>query len=77
MKSQMTPGRLALWSLVPLVAWVVLATTASLAAGDAVTDNKTLFDVVGTVLLGLTVLGLVGAGIAKVVQIGVTSSREP
>lgn len=75
----MTPGRLALWSLVPVALVLVeLAVLVVLAvAGVEVDSGHWAFQTISTTLLLLGLLGLIGAGVAKAVQIGVRSSREP
>jgi predicted anti-sigma-YlaC factor YlaD len=79
MKKRMTPGRLALWSLLPiglvLIEFVVLVGLG--VAGVEVDTTHWAYEAVSTTLLVVGLLGLLGAAFAKTVQIGVRSSREP
>ena len=53
-----------------LGAWVVIGFTVAY-----LTTNQTLLRVVGFPMVGIAALLLLGAGVAKVVQIGVRSAR--
>ncbi|MCW2542819.1 MAG: hypothetical protein JWM40_371 [Frankiales bacterium] len=76
MKNTLTPGRLALWGVIAVVIGAVLSIIFSRGYDNDTDGAGFLFQVLSVIAYAAGVLLLVGAGIAKVVQVGIRSAGD-
>lgn len=75
----MTPKRLALWGLALIGAWLALAVVIVLidvASSSADVASHWWWVLLTVLLLGVGALALIGAGLAKIIEIGVRAGRR-